>query len=164
MGSKRWGKDTTFQQVWKLLWDSDVHQPCLLISTSVVHVNSVCQVLETLGVVSWDGHSHLMSRLLHSSCLISPARSLVQLNVSSQTLYSSWRCLQSWLQCYFSPLWNLPALPRHSWVMMPRTRTPTLGLHSHPEQLLSSLPGINAWISFLSTSLISNSPVPMSLQ
>lgn len=92
------------------------------------------------GITGCDGHSHLMSKRLHSSCLISPARSSVQLSLLSQILYCfSWRHLRSWtLQCCFSSFCSLSMLPRHSWVMMSRTCTPKTGLHSHPEQLFPS--------------------------
>lgn len=130
----------------RLLGDPDVHQPSLLISTGVSWVSLAVQMLGAFGTKEWDGHHHLVSRQLRFSCLISPARSSVQLRLLSPVLYcSSWRHLQSWrLQCFYSLFCCLSTLPRHSWMMMPGTCTPKTGLHSHPEQLFPSLAGINA--------------------
>lgn len=157
---KQGGKEPTFQPVRRLLRDRDAHQPCLLISTAVSWASSTLQALGTLGTMSWDGHSHLMSRWLHPPCLISPFRSSVQLSLLSRILYcSSQRRLQSWrLQCYFSLFCSLSTLPRHSWVMMPVTSTPVTGLHSPPRTVVPIFGRDKCMnkLSYLSPSLVSS--------
>ena len=119
--AKRGGREPTFQPVRRLPRDLDAHQPCSLISMAVSWTSSALQGLGALSTMGWYGHRHLMSRWLRSSCLISLARSSVQLSLLFQILYcSSWRHLESrMLQCYYSPFCSLSTLPRHSWVMMP---------------------------------------------
>lgn len=135
-------KESTFQAVPR---EPDAHQPCLLISTASSWVSSALQALGVLSTTGWDGHSHVMSRWLHSSCLISLARSSVQQSLLSPILYcSSWRHLESWrLQCYFSPFCSLSTLLRHSRMMVSGACTPRTGLYSHPEQLFPSLAETN---------------------